>query len=300
MLKSHISLIIIPHHKGKQRSFSLSKKRTRIILSTTIIIGLVLSAVLVHYGLMTGINKKYKALLQVAESQTEKFNQYEQTISSLQATISNFEQYARKLNIMAGLKASEVLNMDPGLGSGLKSEQTSGFVLPPQETNFGQLDEISKKAARVNMNLNTLVNIFDEKTIELAYMPSIKPSNGYISSPYGVRDDPFTGKPTMHWGIDIVTAEGNPVVATADGTVIKRGFDKISGNYIKISHPHTGFVTIYCHLLKEFKVKEGQKVKRGQTIGLVGSTGKSNGPHVHYEVQRDGKSKNPWNYLLEE
>jgi len=299
MLKSHISFIIIPHHKGQQKAFSLSKKRVRIILGATIFVVLALSAVLVHYGFMTGINQKYKDLLQETASQIEKFNQYEQTISSLQDTISNFEQYARKLNIMAGLKSSEVLNMEAGLGSGLKSGQSVDSILPSQEVNFGQLDQISKRADRVNMNLNTLVNIFDEKTIELAYMPSIKPTNGYISSRYGIRDDPFTGKPTMHWGIDIVTAKGNPVVATADGTVIKRTFDKISGNNIKISHPRTGFVTIYCHL-SEFKVKNGQKVKRGQTIGLVGNTGKSMGPHVHYEVQLNGKPKDPWNYLLEE
>ena len=299
MLKNHISFIIIPHHKGKQKTFSLSKKRVRIILGASIFVILALSAVLVHYGLMTGINQKYKALLQETASQIEKFDQYEQTITSLQSTISNFEQYARKLNIMAGLKASEVLNMEAGLGSGLKSGQSNGFILPSQDDTYDQLDQISKRADRVNTNLNTLVNIFDEKTVDLAYMPSIKPTNGYISSPYGVRDDPFTGKPTMHWGIDIVSAKGNPVVATADGTVIKRGFDKISGNYIKISHPRTGFVTVYCHL-SEFKAKNGQRVKRGQTIGLVGSTGKSIGPHVHYEVQQDGKSKNPWYYLLEE
>lgn len=300
MLKNHISFIIIPHHKGKQKTFSLSKKKVRIILGVTIFIVLVLSAVFAHYGIMTGINQKYKALLKETASQTEKMSLYEQTILNLQATISNFEEYAKKLNIMAGLKTSEVLSMEAGLGSGLKSGQSVGSILPPQEANYDQLEQISKRAARVNTNLNTLVNIFDKKTVELAYMPSIKPTNGYISSPYGVRDDPFTGKPTMHWGIDIVSAKGNPVVATADGTIIKLGKnDKISGNYIKISHPRTGFVTIYCHL-SEFKVKNGQRVKRGQTIGLVGSTGKSIGPHVHYEVQLDGKSKNPWYYLLEE
>ncbi len=278
---------------------SLSKRRVRIILGLTIFAVLVLSAVLIHYGLMMGINQKYKVLLTENANQAEKYSRYEQTILSLQDTLSNFEDYAKKLNIMAGLKASEVLNMEAGVGSGLKSGQSAGSILLPQEANFGQLDEISRKAERVNLNLNTLVNIFGDKRVELAYTPSIKPSNGYISSSYGVRNDPFTGKPTMHWGVDIVSAEGNPVVATADGTIIKRGYDKISGYYIKISHPRTGFVTIYCHL-SEFKVKAGQRVKRGQMIGLVGSTGKSIGPHVHYEVQQNGKSKNPWNYLLEE
>lgn len=299
MLKNHISFIIIPHYKGKQRTLSLSKKRVRFILGLTIFIVLALSAVLVHYGLMTGINQKYKVLLTEYANQAEKFSRYEHTIVSLEDTISNFEEYAKKLNVMAGLKSAEVLNMVAGLGSGLKSGQSAGSILPPQEANLTQLDEISKTADRVNLNLNTLLHIFDDKRVDLAYTPSIKPSNGYISSRYGVRDDPFTGKPTMHYGIDIVSAEGNPVVATADGTIIKRGKDKISGNYIKISHPRTGYVTIYCHL-SAFKVKDGQRVKRGQTIGLVGNTGKSIGPHVHYEVQQNGKSKDPWYYLLEE
>ena len=300
MLKNHISFIIIPHYKGKQRTLSLSKKRVRFILGLTIFIVLALSAVLVHYGLMSGINHKYKILLSENASQTEKYNLLEQTVVNLQATISNFEEYAKKLNIMAGLKSSEVLNMVAGVGSGLRNGQSSGSILPTQDTNFVNLDEISQKAERVNLNLNTLLDIFDNKRVDLAYTPSIKPTNGYISSQYGYRNDPFTGKRAFHWGIDIVTAEGNPVVATADGTVIKRGYDKISGYYIKISHPRQGYVTMYCHLLKEFKVKNGQNVKRGQTIGLVGSTGKSNGPHVHYEVQKDGESKNPWNYLLDE
>jgi murein DD-endopeptidase MepM/ murein hydrolase activator NlpD len=119
-----------------------------------------------------------------------------------------------------------------------------------------------------------------------------------MSSPYGWRDDPFTGKRTFHHGIDIATSYGNPIYATADGTVIQARTDKIGGKTIKIKHMF-GYVTIYCHLSK-FLVKVGQKVKRGETIGLVGSTGKARGPHVHYEVQLNSKEKNPYYFLLEE
>jgi len=174
MLKNHISFVIIPHYNGKQKVFSLSKKSLRIILGSAIFVVLALCAVLVHYGLLTGINQKYKASLKDTANQNEKMSQYKQTISSLQATISNFEEYAKKLNIMAGLKASEVLNMEAGLGSGLKSEQGAESVLPSQEANFSQLDLISQRADRVNLNLNTLVNIFDSKAVDLAYTPSHK------------------------------------------------------------------------------------------------------------------------------
>jgi murein DD-endopeptidase MepM/ murein hydrolase activator NlpD len=299
MRKNCISLIIIPHLKGKQRTFSLSTKKVKVISGLTALFVLILVGILVHYAFMTGLNHKYKLLLDEQTKQQEKFDQYEQTISRLQDTIISFEEYAKKLNIMAGLKSSEVLNMEAGMGAGATRGQFSSPPILPQNHKLDQLSDISQQADLVEQNLNTLVNFFGDKALQMAYTPSIKPTNGYISSPYTMRNDPFTGKWTMHWGIDIVTAEGNPVVATADGLVIRTGKDKISGNYVKISHKITGYVTVYCHLSK-ILVRSGTKVKRGETIGLVGKTGKALGAHVHYEVHKDGQAVNPWYYLLEE
>ena len=299
MEKNHISFIIIPHHKGSQKTHTLSKKKVRFLFGISVFFLVALTGVIVHYVVMNGITHKYKMLLKESSTHLEKMDQYERTIGSLQITISNYEEYVKKLNIMAGLKSSDVLSMQAGVGAGMSDGQLGSSVPPPSNPNYDQLGEINKRADRVGQNLNTLLDYFGDQSIEMAYTPTIKPVNGYISSNYGMRDDPFTGKRQMHWGIDIVSPEGNPVVSTADGTVIKRGTDKISGNYVKISHPITGFITIYCHLSK-ISVKNGQKVKRGQEIGLVGSTGKAQGPHVHYEVQRYGKAINPWYHLLEE
>lgn len=299
MEKNHISFIIIPHHKGRQKTHTLSKRKVKFITGISIFCLVVLTGVLVHYVLMNGISHKYKLLRKEFAGQQEKVDQYERTIGRLQVTISNYEEYVSKLNIMAGLKSSDVLTMEAGVGAGMSDGQLVTSLPPPADPNFSQINDINKRADRVEQNLSTLLDYFGEQSIQMAYTPSIKPTNGYISSKYGMRDDPFTGKRQMHWGIDIVSAEGNPVFATADGTIIRTGNDKISGNYIKVSHPITGFVTIYCHLSK-INVRTGQKVKRGQVIGLVGSTGKAQGPHVHYEVQLNGKSKNPWFYLLEE
>ena len=146
--------------------------------------------------------------------------------------------------------------------------------------------------------MKRIQNFFEDQALQLASTPTIWPTKGYISSPYTWRDDPFTGKWTFHHGIDIATSQGNPVYATADGTVIQARTDKIGGKTIKIKHLF-GYTTVYCHLSK-FLVKVGQKVRRSETIGLVGSTGKAKGPHVHYEVHLNGKAVNPYNYLLEE
>jgi murein DD-endopeptidase MepM/ murein hydrolase activator NlpD len=130
----------------------------------------------------------------------------------------------------------------------------------------------------------------------LAHTPSIWPTKGWQSRGYGMKGDPFTGYKRMHNGIDIANRTGTPVVASANGVIKKVGSAGGLGEIVVIDHGY-GFVTRYAHLSKS-KVKRGTKVKRGEVIGLMGSTGYSTGPHLHYEVLRNGKSLNPNRYIL--
>ncbi|UCE39811.1 MAG: M23 family metallopeptidase [Candidatus Aminicenantes bacterium] len=296
MAKKNLSIIIVPHNKAKSRNISLSEKAVKITMGIGIFVFLVLTVFLIDYFTMSVTRQKYRALWDESTQQKTAISQYQQTVEKLQTTIDSYENYAQKLNIMAGLKSEEVLEGEPGIGSG--SSQEIGGTGPPQAMDIGNLNDISKKADRITKNLDTLTTFFEAQALQLASTPTIWPTKGYMSSPYGWRDDPFTGKRTFHHGIDIATSNGNPIYATADGTVIQARTDKIGGKTIKIKHMF-GYVTVYCHMSK-FLAKVGQKVKRGETIGLVGSTGKARGPHVHYEVQLNGKEKNPYYYLLEE
>ena len=132
---------------------------------------------------------------------------------------------------------------------------------------------------------------------EVRRIPSIPPVNGIFSSGFGVRRDPFTGGFEFHKGVDLSAPTGTPVVATADGTVEKAEWNSGGyGNMVVINHGN-GIKTLYAHLSK-ILVRKGQKVKRGQMIGLVGSTGKSVAPHLHYEVEVKGEAKNPLRYIL--
>lgn len=130
----------------------------------------------------------------------------------------------------------------------------------------------------------------------LDHTPSIWPTRGWLSSGYGVRNDPFTGYRTMHHGLDIANHRGTPVVATADGKVINVRYNGSLGKMITIDHGY-GFRTRYGHL-QESKVKVGQRVQRGDVIAQMGSSGYSTGPHLHYEILRNGKSLNPSKYIL--
>jgi murein DD-endopeptidase MepM/ murein hydrolase activator NlpD len=298
MDKKHLSFIIMPHDGRKQTVASFSKKRFRIL---TGIVGLLLVCflvVLIDYFFMSGVRRNFKELRQESQKQMETLAQYKQTIDKLNANIEYFENYAQKLNIMAQLKFPGALKEVGGVGDGPANGQMSIPEAVPQDVDLLELESIGEKADQIERNLNTLLNYFENQSQILATTPSIWPAKGYLASAYGYRPDPFTGKRTMHWGLDIVTHAGNPVWATADGTVISTKSDKIGGRTVKINHRGM-YTTVYCHL-SEYKVKPGEKVKRGQVIGLVGRTGKVTGPHVHYEVRLNGKKVNPYYYILEE
>ena len=126
--------------------------------------------------------------------------------------------------------------------------------------------------------------------------PSIWPVKGHITSGYGNRQDPFNGKGAFHPGIDLSAPYGSPVFATADGHVVSAEWEGGLGHCVKISHGRNGFATIYGHL-KEYFVRPGQSVRRGEVIGLVGSSGRTTGKHLHYEVHLRRMNVNPYRYL---
>ncbi|MGD8536811.1 MAG: M23 family metallopeptidase, partial [Candidatus Aminicenantes bacterium] len=179
-------------------------------------------------------------------------------------------------------------------GEGQQSSISNGAIDP----GLKNAESIAQKAQGVDKNLDTLVRFFEDKSYRLATTPSIYPTAGWQTSSFGKRKDPFTGEDEFHYGIDVAASHGSPVFATADGTVIKIKTEKIGGNVVIINHGG-GVTTVYCHLSK-FNVKVGQKVKRKDVIGFVGQTGKAIGPHVHYEVRKNGRAVNPYHYILEE
>ncbi|MFB0566581.1 MAG: M23 family metallopeptidase [Candidatus Aminicenantaceae bacterium] len=298
MVNKSFSVIIIPHSKEKSKTITLNEKTIKILLGVCGILLVALIVFLVEFFSFFGLKWKYNKINDENVRQKQTITEYKVSVNKLQARIDYFESYVKKLNVMAGIPTPDALK-EIGIGKrehGNNSEINSPNV--PQDITISKMEAIAQRAEGIEKNLNTLVNFFEDQTTRLAFTPSIAPTRGYMSSPFGWRDDPFTGKRTFHYGIDIATQKGNPVISTADGIVVSTKYDKIGGNTIRISH-NFGYQSIYCHLSK-FLVKPGQKVKRGDVIGLVGRTGKCRGTHVHYEVIINNKSVNPYYYLLEE
>ena len=300
MTKRFFSLIIVPHHKGKSKTITFSEKKVKTLVGIFAFLFLCLSALIVDYSLMSGTRQKYKKLRAENEVQKETLTQLKASVDKLKATVEKYESYANKINFMFGIKSPEVLR-EIGVGGGERaSGQETNYSASSQQTTLNQAENISLKAEGLEKNLNSTVHFLEDKTLQLATTPSIWPTTGLQTSGFGERTDPFTGKRAFHYGLDVASGYGNSVVATADGYVLElKKNDKIGGNIIILNHGMSGYTTVYCHLVR-FNVREGQKIKRGDIIGYVGSTGKALGPHVHYEVRLNGKPRNPWIFVLEE
>ena len=162
-----------------------------------------------------------------------------------------------------------------------------------------RIDVLSKELAIQSKSLDDILKLADAKSDLLAAIPAIQPVRNenlkQMASGFGYRTDPFTKARKMHEGMDFTAKTGTPIYATGDG-VVARADNTASGygNHIVIRHGF-GYETLYAHLSK-YKARAGQRVKRGDVIGYIGSTGRSEGPHLHYEVHKDGKVVNPLNF----
>jgi murein DD-endopeptidase MepM/ murein hydrolase activator NlpD len=159
-----------------------------------------------------------------------------------------------------------------------------------------ELEQLQTETVFQERTLEELTMAANARRMRWASTPSVWPVRGWVTSHFGPRISPFTGEESLHDGIDIGAAPNTPVQAPAAGTVAAVGFDAKMGNIINIDHGY-GIQTQYGHLAKVL-VKKGQNVKRGEVIGLVGSTGFSTGPHLHYLVKVNQRAVNPQSYIL--
>lgn len=162
-----------------------------------------------------------------------------------------------------------------------------------------KMDILQKQLVVQSKSLDEIAVLAEEKEKLLTSIPAIQPVNNKdltrMASGYGMRSDPFTKQRKMHWGMDFTAPRGTPVYASGDGVVVRADSNSSGyGKHIRIDHGY-GYVSLYAHLYK-YNVQKNQKVKRGDLIGFVGSTGRSEAPHLHYEIFKDDQRINPINF----
>ena len=241
-------------------------------------------------------NQDSEIKLQRAQFQTlaSEINQLKNNV----ALLSTFED---KIRIIADIKKSSDAIGFFGIG-GISREDIDPDIPLTQRHNslvremHQQTNQITLTAQKQKLDFEELLNILNKKRNFLASTPSIRPVNGLITSEFGYRTSPFTGGREFHSGLDIANKRGKKIVATANGLVSYAGEKMLIGKMVMIDHGH-GTVTKFGHLDK-ILVKKGDSVKRGDVIGLMGNSGRSTGPHVHYEVRINGTPVNPEKYIL--
>ncbi len=214
-------------------------------------------------------------------------------VGRMQAQMIRLDALGKQLTEVAKLKRGEFdFDQPPALG-GPETGPGEGPVVPALDAMLDTLDAQIDDRRR---QLTALQNLIMTRELARQIVPGGRPvETGYISSLYGMRTDPFDGNQAMHRGIDFAGAPGAQVLAVADGIVSHTGVDGGYGRMVEITHGN-GYVTRYAHNAK-LLVKPGQTVKRGDAIALMGSTGRSTGTHVHFEVLRNGQPINPLSFV---
>lgn len=215
-------------------------------------------------------------------------------LAELEARMTRLDALGQHLTAMADLEEGEFdFSQPPALGGPLISDSTTDF------TPKGLNEELDHFEARLNdreRQLDVLKSMLTNRKLEeQGSLSGLPVKMGYMSSRYGWRTDPFTGKASLHNGLDFAGKSGSDVVAVASGVVTWTGKDAGYGNMVEISHGDD-YVTRYAHN-KETLVHPGDVVRKGETIALMGSTGRSTGSHVHFEVYKNGRSVDPSSYV---
>lgn len=215
-------------------------------------------------------------------------------VGRLQGQITVLDLQAKNVAALAGIKPSEFrFEKQPGQGG----------LAPPASSGWLTVDEVQQLLDRLAVQIKTraaYLHLLDSRVVNYAakkqLLPTILPiRHAPISSGFGMRSDPFTGRPAMHEGLDLAAVVGTPVMAAGGGIVFFAGHQHDFGNFVEIDHGN-GIITRYAHCSR-LKVKEGEVVRRGQIIAAVGDTGHATGPHLHFEIRYKGVARNPTKFL---
>jgi murein DD-endopeptidase MepM/ murein hydrolase activator NlpD len=232
----------------------------------------------------------------------------EQNLAQVQRMEQKLRGITRLSDPRLGLAVGPVEGALGGQGPAASSEEEQLLLgaLPVdtvEEQNLAlgvldsRLDGLPGEAKRQQASLRQLLGYYEGREVLLRSTPSVYPAHGWITSEFGMRDDPFTTERHMHSGIDVAAREGSPVHAPADGVVTFAGSRGGYGNTVVLDHGF-GYSSVFGHMEK-WTVRPGERLKRGMPLGSVGNSGRSTGPHLHYEVRVHGIPVNPRMFVLE-
>ncbi|MEE8575819.1 MAG: M23 family metallopeptidase [candidate division Zixibacteria bacterium] len=292
-----LTLLVIPDSQGESRQISI--RMGTLYSCALLVIGLAVSAFFFAGKYVSGlvVQQEFSRMEGENERLRSRFEKVRWDLAEADSRYQDLVQKEVALRIIFDLPQINTDERKRGIGG-------------PGGKNLYEMTPVEKLAYSTEIEVDRLLRLsafelerYDEVEAELTslkdrldHTPSIWPTRGWLSRGYGQKHDPFTGYKQLHRGMDVANNSGTQIIATADGRVKSTGTAGSLGKMVVIDHGY-GYSTRYGHLSKAL-VKRGQKVKRGEVIALMGNTGYSTGPHLHYEVWRSGKVLNPRNYIL--
>lgn len=299
--KEYFTFMFVPGPNARVRTLSVSKSGLKTALLS------LLAVVLFSLYLVYEYNDVKDKVWELQSMREELMQQKAQ----VQGFALNMLDYKRQMFLLRDLdtKLRRVVSLGPrdraqqalGIGGpdelGLQNLTTMGEKKQEEAIKemHHELTQLKGAASRQEASLQILMEYFEDKRSLYASTPSVWPVRGWITSPFGNRVSPFSGINKFHEGLDIAAQTGTPIMAPADGVVVKAGFSTGYGNMVELSHGY-GIKTLFAHNSR-LSVKAGQRIKRGDVICYVGDSGSSTGPHLHYEVRLNNLPVNPIKYM---
>lgn len=298
MAKRFYTVLILPDATSPARKFHITKPIVTAVSSVVAVSVLAFAFFLYQY---VNLNVRMLELKQLRQEAGER-DFMAAKVGQLEGELSRLRDLDRKLRVVAGLDAGDDQGRLAQGGAETLSRSALQDAVRKGTSRLAEwvnrdLEVLGQEITSRERSFRELKTLLEEKRSVLASTPTIWPVKGLVTAGYGYRQSPFTGQREMHEGLDVAAPHGSPILATADGVVSFSGPLAAFGNVVFINHGH-GFTTFYAHNSSN-RVKEGQQVKRGEVIAYVGTSGRTTGPHVHYEVQVNGTTVNPLKYIVD-
>jgi len=294
------TLMILPESTGQMRKHRIPKSLVKGAVAGAVVLVCVAAGFIYSY---LQLNQKVARL----EEYRQGYNQQRVHLQTLEKTVGKFKKELadltksnQKFRIMVGLPEGKSLQQVSGIGGEGEGTSFQEFIQQCEDALlkklYADLEMVKLDISQEQNNLQEITETVKDKTSLLTSTPSIRPTSGWMTSGFGYRRSPFTGRREMHRGLDIASRFGTPIVAPADGIITYAGRKGSLGKVIVLEHGY-GYSTRFGHASK-LLVRVGERIKRGQIIAKVGTTGRSTAPHLHYEVRLNGVAVNPYNYIL--
>ncbi len=308
-----LTIMLIPDGGNAKRHLRIPE----LLIKGTVVGGLALSAIggyfTLDYWQLSSFRQSYKAIAAENEGLKGEARLLMQNLDEVKRSLRRVQDYTAKLSELTTAHVEQV-SLKTGIGpltkEEYKSAQAVNAVAPTSDylplglnidklafrPAFDRIAAIGRDANEHALELQHLLSNLSQQKSLLSSIPSIAPVDGWVTSGFGLRTSPFTGDRAAHAGLDIAAPPGTPVLAPADGVVIFTGFKDGFGNFIMIAHGY-GIVSRYGHNHQNM-VQPGQKITRGEQIATVGMTGRTTGPHLHYEILLNGRNEDPQKFIL--